>query len=87
MKRPFALLLFSWLFLSIFPEAARADSTFQRGYQAFLQEDYPGALNLLSTQTGSKGPLRDYVSWAVGRSQLETGNNEGGGNTLETLLR
>lgn len=61
-------------------------SNFQRGYEAFLKDDYAAAIGQLSGMKESKGVLQDYVLWAVGNSQLDTGDNEGGRKTLETLL-
>jgi len=88
MKRSLLGTLSIAICLHLCPAGLRADTAaFKHGYESFLQGDYGSAVAQLSSQAESKGPLRDYVLWALGKSRLETGDNEGGRKTLEALLR
>ncbi|MFO1464445.1 MAG: transglycosylase SLT domain-containing protein [bacterium] len=67
--------------------ALSAPSDFQRGYEAFLLGDATQAIQRLGAPKHSEGPLRDYAWWALGKSQLDLGDNAGGIQTLERLLK
>ncbi|MCE9625137.1 MAG: transglycosylase SLT domain-containing protein [Deltaproteobacteria bacterium] len=71
-----------------YPTALRAqNSALKAGYEAFLQGDSVNAVKLLSGPATSKGPLQDYALWGLGKSQIETGDLEGGTKTLDFLIK
>jgi len=76
----------SFLLLLLSSGLRAENSDLQKGYEAFLLGDFTNALKWIGTST-SPGPLQDYAAWAVGKSQIETGNPSGGLATLQGLLQ
>src|SRR5215831_281002 len=74
--------------LAISNPAWSGPSELQRGFEAFLLKDYAGAVKILTESKALQGdPLLDYSLWALGRSQLETGDLANGQLHLEELLK
>jgi peptidoglycan lytic transglycosylase len=87
MKKFYFLLVFLISVFFISPLLA-ADSSLKMGYEAFLNKDYPSAVAVLKGSPVSKNhPLLDYYLWALGKSQVETKDFEGGQKNLEDLVR
>ncbi len=87
MKRFLSLCARLSLFSLLLSPTLRAEtSDLKKGYEAFQLGDYANALKWIGTSGGS-GPLQDYAAWAVGKSQIETGNPSAGLATLQGMLQ
>ncbi|MFO1518100.1 MAG: transglycosylase SLT domain-containing protein [bacterium] len=76
------------LVISLSASVRASDSSLKAGYEAFLAKNYDSAVSLLKGSTVSKSsPLIDYQLWALGKSQVETGDFDGALKSLEELVR
>src|SRR5262245_22897412 len=86
-SRPLFFLIFTTIFSAAsFSHASDAD--LKRGVESFLNKDYAAAVSILKDLNLSKAHnLQDYRLWALGRSQLELGDNDSALKNFEELLK
>ena len=69
-------------------DAMAQENAFQRGYQAYQQKDYLGAVAALKgAPLPPKHPLKDYERWALGVAMIETNDPKSAIPVLEALSR
>jgi len=86
-SRLLIFLVFGIIFAAA-PSSQASDADLKRGYESFLNKDYAAAVSILKDLNLSKAhDLQDYRLWALGRSQLELGDNDAALKNFEELLK